>query len=65
MQSRRSRNGDLEDALSAATQHIWKVENALVRTPGEVSEAFRSVVSFLTARLVPEAINLQAKIAEA
>jgi hypothetical protein len=65
MQNRRSRNGDLEDALSAATQHVWKVENELVRTPGEVSEAFRSVVSFLTARLVPEAISLQAKIAEA
>jgi hypothetical protein len=65
MQTRRSRNGDLEDALSAATQHVWKVENKLVRTPGEVSEAFRSVVSFLTARLVPEAISLQAKIAEA
>jgi hypothetical protein len=64
MQNRRSRNGDLEDALSAATQHIWKVENDLVRTSGEVSEAFRSVVSFLTARLVPEAISLQAKIAE-
>lgn len=64
MQTRRSRNGDLEDALSAATQHVWKVENDLVRTPGEVSEAFRSVVSFLTARLVPEAISLQAKIAE-
>jgi len=64
MQSRRSRNGDLEDALSAATQHVWKVENDLVRAPGEVSEAFRSVVSFLTARLVPEAISLQAKIAE-
>lgn len=65
MQNRKSRNGDLEDALSAATQHIWKVENELVRTPGEVTEAFRSVVSFLTARLVPEAISLQAKIAEA
>jgi len=65
MQNRRSRNGDLEDALSAATQHVWKVENDLVRTPGEVNEAFRSVVSFLTARLVPEAISLQAKIAEA
>jgi hypothetical protein len=65
MQNRKSRNGDLEDALSAATQHVWKVENELVRTPGEVSEAFRSVVSFLTARLVPEAISLQAKIAEA
>lgn len=64
MQNRRSRNGDLEDALSAATQHVWKVENDLVRTPGEVSEAFHSVVSFLTARLVPEAISLQAKIAE-
>jgi hypothetical protein len=65
MQNRRSRNGDLDDALSAATQHVWKVENDLVRTPGNVSEAFRSVVSFLTARLVPEAISLQAKIAEA
>jgi hypothetical protein len=39
-------------------------QNELVRTPGEVSEAFRSIVSFLTARLVPEAISLQAKIAE-
>ena len=65
MQNGRSRNGDLEDALSAATQHVWKVENDLVRTPGEVSEAFRGLVSFLTARLVPEAISLQAKIAEA
>jgi hypothetical protein len=64
MQNRRSRNGDLEDALSAATHHVWKVENEIVRTPGQVSEAFRSVVSFLTARLVPEAISLQAKIAE-
>lgn len=64
MRNRRSRNGDLEDALSAAVQHVWKVENDLVRTPGEVSEAFRSVASFLTARLVPEAISLQAKIAE-
>ncbi len=64
MQSRRSRHGDLDDALLAAVQHIWKVETALVRTPGEVSEAFRSVVSYLTARLIPSAIDLQAKIAE-
>ena len=65
MQNRRSRNGDLEDALSAATQHVWKTENDLVCAPGAVSEAFRSIVSFLTVRLVPEAISLQVKIAEA
>ncbi len=64
MQSRRSRHRDLDDALLAAVQHIWKVETALVRTPGEVSEAFRSVLSYLTARLIPSAIDLQAKIAE-
>jgi hypothetical protein len=64
LRSHRSRNGDLDDALLAAVQHIWKVETALVRTPGAVSESFRSVVSDLTARLNPSAIDLQAKIAE-
>jgi hypothetical protein len=64
MQSRKNRHGDMDDALLAAVQHIWKVENALVRPPGDGSEAFRSVVSYLTARLIPSAIDLQAKIAE-
>lgn len=35
----------------------------LIRAPGSASEAFRRIVSYLTAQLMLQAIDLQAKIA--
>ena len=60
---RNRRKNELEDALLAVVQHAWKNHRKLIRTPGPASDAFRKIVSYLTAQLMPQAIDLQSRIA--
>jgi hypothetical protein len=57
------RQEDLTSSLLAAVQHVWKFFPDIVRTVGPASDAFHKVLSFLSALLIPEAIDLQAKVA--
>jgi hypothetical protein len=63
LEKRNHRRNDLNESLLAAVQHEWKTQRELIRTPGPATDAFRSIVSYLTAQLVSEAIDLQSKIA--
>ena len=53
----------LTSSLLAAVQHVWKSFPDIVRTVGPASDAFHKILSFLSALLIPEAIDLQAKVA--
>ena len=57
------RQEDLTSSLLAAVQHAWKAYPDIVRIVGPASDAFHRILSFLSALLMPEAIDLQAKIA--
>jgi len=63
-QTRNSRQRDFNDALLAAIQYVWKAHRTLTVTPSETGDSFRSILAYLTAQLVPEAIDLQTKIAQ-
>jgi len=43
---------------------VWKAHRSLTLTPSETGDSFRSILAYLTAQLIPEAIDLQAKIAQ-
>ena len=58
------REEDLKSSLLAALSNVWKTCPDLVRPGGNVSVAFHRLLSLLTARLVPEALDLQAKVAQ-
>jgi hypothetical protein len=60
---RNRRKTELDDALLTVVQHAWKNHRVLVQTPGPASDAFRRIVSYLAAQLLPQAIDLQSKIA--
>jgi hypothetical protein len=57
LQKPNHRRNELNKALLAAVQHAWKTRRDLVRTPGAVSDAFRSIVSYLTAQLMSASEN--------
>ncbi|HEY4358211.1 MAG TPA: hypothetical protein VGN16_20870 [Acidobacteriaceae bacterium] len=61
--ARSSRQKDLNEALMSVVQYVWKSHRSLTLTPSETGDSFRSVLAYLTAQLIPEAIDLQAKIA--
>jgi hypothetical protein len=61
--ARSSRQRDLNEALMSVVQYVWKSHRSLTLTPSETGDSFRSVLAYLTAQLIPEAIGLQAKIA--
>ncbi|WP_158791510.1 hypothetical protein [Granulicella sp. L60] len=60
---RNRRKTELDEALLVVVQQAWKSHRVLVRNPGSASDAFRRIVSYLTAQLLPQAIDLQSKIA--
>ena len=62
--TRDSRQRELNDALLAVVQYVWKSHRSLTLTPSETGDSFRSILAYLTAQLIPEAIDLQAKIAQ-
>jgi hypothetical protein len=62
--TRGSRQRDLNDALLAVVQYLWKSHRSLTLMPSETGDSFRAILTYLTAQLVPEAIDLQAKIAQ-
>lgn len=59
-----SRQKDLNDALLAVVQCVWKSHRSLTLTPSETGDSFRNILAYLTAQLFPEAIDLQAKLAQ-
>lgn len=63
-ETRGSRQRDLNDALLAVVQYVWKAHRSMTLTPSETGDSFRSILAYLTAQLIPEAIDLQAKIAQ-
>jgi hypothetical protein len=58
------RDGELNLTLLAAVQHLLKDFPDLAAPGAQLSFAFQKILSFLTALLVPEAIDLQSKIAQ-
>jgi hypothetical protein len=62
--TRGSRQRDLNDALLAVVQYVWKSHRSLTVTSSETGDSFRSILAYLTAQLIPEAIDLHAKIAQ-
>jgi hypothetical protein len=56
------RQENLTSSLLAALQHVWKSSPDIVRTVGPASDAFHKLLSFLSVFLIPEAIDLQAKV---
>ena len=62
--TRGSRQRDLNDALLAVVQYVWKSHRSLTLMPSKTGDSFRSILAYLTAQLIPEAIDLQAKIAQ-
>jgi len=60
---RNRRKTELDDALLTVVQQAWKCHRVLVQAQGSASDAFRRIVSYLTAQLLPQAIDLQSKIA--
>jgi hypothetical protein len=54
---------DLTSSLLAAVQHVWKAFPDIIRTVSPASDAFHKILSSLSALLMPEAIDLQAKVA--
>lgn len=62
--NRGSRQRDLNDALMSVIQYVWKSHRGFTLTPSETGDSFRSILAYLTAQLIPEAIDLQAKIAQ-
>ena len=57
------RQEDLTSSLLAGVQHVWKAFPDIIRTVSPASDAFHKILSFLSALLIPEAIDLQAKVA--
>jgi hypothetical protein len=45
-------------------QYVWKSHRSLTLTPGVTGDSFRSILAYLTAQLIPEVIDLQAKNAQ-
>jgi hypothetical protein len=62
--TRGSRQRDLNDALLAVVQYVWKSHRSLTLMPSETGDSFCSILAYLTAQLLPEAIDLQARIAQ-
>jgi len=58
------RDGELNATLLAAVQHVLKHFPDLTAPGAQLNPAFRKILSFLTALLVPEAIDMQSKIAQ-
>ena len=57
------RDEDLTMSILAALQHVWKVFPEVVRATNPGSDAFHKLLSFLSALMVPEAIDLQSRVA--
>jgi hypothetical protein len=53
----------LTPSLMAALHNVWRVHPEIVAPGREASPAFHAILSYLTARLVPEAIELQSRVA--
>ena len=53
----------LTPSLIAAVSHVYKSSPEIVAPGSDVASAFREILSYLAARLVPEAIELQSRIA--
>lgn len=58
------RDGELDATLLAAVQHVLKHFPDFTAPGAQLNPAFRKILSFLTALLVPEAIDLQSEIAQ-
>jgi hypothetical protein len=53
----------LTPSLMAAVSHVYKTNPEIVAPGSDSASAFREILSYLAARLVPEAIELQSRIA--
>jgi hypothetical protein len=61
----RRRQEDLTSSYLAALTNTWNSVPDLVRTGGDAGEPFHKLLTFLTALLIPEALDLQTKVAQA
>jgi hypothetical protein len=61
----RRRQEDLTSSYLAALTNTWNSFPDLVRTGGDAGEPFHKLLTFLTALLIPEALDLQTKVAQA